>query len=281
MRKNNKELNIFNLSFLDVICGAMGAFLIVMVILLPYYKKETKDFLKTIGELRQELAETSQRLSEAEKELAKARKEQKKQITASLFGLALREKKIVVLLDLSGSLSADPVISKNNPCIGCIETLQQTVEEIISVLDDTFQAGLIGFHSTPPSYSNPRLLFWPKEGEIESMNHSGKSFFIAEAKKWLQKVKGGTPTQAALLTALDYPAGAILLLTDGNPTIPEEESWEKVVEVVTEKNRLRSEPMAIHTIAIGRYQDEPKFVDFLGALSRKNKGSYFAKFAPP
>ena len=66
MRKNNKELNIFNLSFLDVICGAMGAFLIVMVILLPYYKKETKDFLKTIGELRQELAETSQRRLHAE-----------------------------------------------------------------------------------------------------------------------------------------------------------------------------------------------------------------------
>ena len=202
MRKNNKELNIFNLSFLDVICGAMGAFLIVMVILLPYYKKEAKDFLQTIGELQQELAETSQRLSEAEQELAKARREREKQITASIFGLELKGEKIVVLLDLSGSLSPDLVITKNNPCIGCIETLQQTIEEIIDSLDETFQAGLIGFHSPPPSYPNPVLKFWPKEGEIESMSNSGKSEFIEEARKWLQNVQGGTPTQSALLTAL-------------------------------------------------------------------------------
>jgi len=32
---SNRELNILNMSFLDVICGAMGAFLIVMVITDP------------------------------------------------------------------------------------------------------------------------------------------------------------------------------------------------------------------------------------------------------
>jgi len=268
------------MSFLDVICGAMGAFLIVMVILLPYYKKEAKEYFQIIGELKKDLAETSQRLSEAEQELAKAKREREKQITASIFGLELKGKKMVVLLDLSGSLSSDFVIAKNNPCIGCIETLQQTIEEIIDSLDETFQAGLIGFHSPEPFYPKPVLLFWPKEGGIESMSNSGKFEFIEEAKKWLQNVKGGTPTQSALLTALDYPADAILLLTDGAPTIPDH-PWKNVINVVTEKNSLRSKPMAIHTVAIGRYQDKPDFVDFLRALSLKNKGDHFAKFAPP
>ena len=74
MRARNREFNILNMSFLDVICGAMGAFLIVMVILMPYYKKEAQDFLQSIGNLKQELAETTQRLEETETELDRAEK---------------------------------------------------------------------------------------------------------------------------------------------------------------------------------------------------------------
>ena len=74
MRAKNREFNILNMSFLDVICGAMGAFLIVMVILMPYYKKEAQDFLQSIGNLKQELTETSQRLEETETELDRAEK---------------------------------------------------------------------------------------------------------------------------------------------------------------------------------------------------------------
>ena len=74
MRAKNREFNILNMSFLDVICGAMGAFLIVMVILMPYYKKEAQDFLQSIGNLKQELAESSQRLEETETELDRAEK---------------------------------------------------------------------------------------------------------------------------------------------------------------------------------------------------------------
>ena len=52
MKPRNREINIFNLSMLDVISGAMGAFLIVMVILLPYYKKETIDYERELRESR-------------------------------------------------------------------------------------------------------------------------------------------------------------------------------------------------------------------------------------
>lgn len=37
---------------LDVISGAMGAFLIIMVILLPFYKKDAVDFEKEARALR-------------------------------------------------------------------------------------------------------------------------------------------------------------------------------------------------------------------------------------
>jgi F0F1-type ATP synthase membrane subunit b/b' len=332
MRPRNREFNILNMSFLDVICGAMGAFLIIMVILMPYYKKEAKDFVQSIGKLRQELAKssqrleetetklgraeeksreleqehqkaksknqeltekaqsqnqeldkTSQRLEETELELAKVRRELNQQINASLFGLAIREKKIVVLLDLSGSLSEyEDIAGKGNPCIGCVEKLLLSIKEIANKLDETFEIGLIGFHAPPLSYE-PLLLYWPAPGKIKSMDNQGKSSFIAEADSLLKNVKGGTPTQDALLRALDYPAHEIILLTDGNPTVPHQD-WEDVVEVVTQKNKQRPKlglkPMVIHTVAVGRYNDNRSFVSFLLDLSTKNNGNYVAKFAP-
>lgn len=73
MKPRNREINIFNLSMLDVISGAMGAFLIIMVILLPYYKKETIDYQRELQQSRAaeetarkaaQAAETSQRAAE-------------------------------------------------------------------------------------------------------------------------------------------------------------------------------------------------------------------------
>ena len=73
MKPRNLEINIFNLSMLDVISGAMGEFLIVMVILLPYYRKETIDYRRELQQFRAaevtartaaEAAEAAQRAAE-------------------------------------------------------------------------------------------------------------------------------------------------------------------------------------------------------------------------
>ena len=37
MARRDREINIFNIAFLDVITGAMGAFVLLVVILAPYY----------------------------------------------------------------------------------------------------------------------------------------------------------------------------------------------------------------------------------------------------
>ncbi len=41
MKPKNREVNIFNLSMLDVISGALGAILMVMIVLFPFYGRET------------------------------------------------------------------------------------------------------------------------------------------------------------------------------------------------------------------------------------------------
>ncbi len=39
MKPRNREINIFNMSLLDVLCGALGAFCFLMLALFPYYTK--------------------------------------------------------------------------------------------------------------------------------------------------------------------------------------------------------------------------------------------------
>ncbi len=64
MKPRNREVNIFNMSMLDVISGALGAILIVMVVLFPHYNKEGSP---------EEIAALKKRLEEAEKDAKKGR----------------------------------------------------------------------------------------------------------------------------------------------------------------------------------------------------------------
>lgn len=50
-RRRNREINIFNMSLLDILCGALGTFCFMMIALLPYYKPPGKE--KDIRESQQ------------------------------------------------------------------------------------------------------------------------------------------------------------------------------------------------------------------------------------
>ena len=66
MRPRHREISTLSLSMLDVIAGAMAAFLILVVILLPYYGKETVNQDALIAELRQAAAEAQAQRAAAE-----------------------------------------------------------------------------------------------------------------------------------------------------------------------------------------------------------------------
>ena len=66
MMRRQREIATLSLSMLDVIAGAMAAFLILMVILLPYYGKETVNQEGLIAELRRAVAKAQAAQSAAE-----------------------------------------------------------------------------------------------------------------------------------------------------------------------------------------------------------------------
>jgi type II secretory pathway pseudopilin PulG len=60
MRARTREVQIFNMSLIDILCGALGAFCFMMLVLLPYYKPANED-------LRKQEANTQDLLNELEK----------------------------------------------------------------------------------------------------------------------------------------------------------------------------------------------------------------------
>jgi hypothetical protein len=57
MKSRNREINIFNMSLLDILCGALGAFCFMMLTLLPYYHPPGEDFKKVTEEQKKMLDE--------------------------------------------------------------------------------------------------------------------------------------------------------------------------------------------------------------------------------
>src|SRR5437868_12943491 len=90
MRARAREINIFNMSLIDILCGALGAFCFMTLVLLPYYKppgnatdlhdqeQQTQDLLKELEKFKdvvkdsttaQQLAEMLQKLEDQVKQL--------------------------------------------------------------------------------------------------------------------------------------------------------------------------------------------------------------------
>lgn len=68
MKSRNREINVFSLSMVDMISGAMGAFLIIMIILSQYYKSDPNNS-KSIAELQQELERAERHLDKIQQYL--------------------------------------------------------------------------------------------------------------------------------------------------------------------------------------------------------------------
>ena len=69
MRARRREINIFNMSLLDILCGALGAFCFMMLVALPYYKpsrsnpqlvedqEKTRELLRELEKLKEKMGD--------------------------------------------------------------------------------------------------------------------------------------------------------------------------------------------------------------------------------
>ena len=68
MRLRSKEINVFNMSALDLFASALGAFILITLVLFPYFPN-TGDSQERVDEVKAQLAETETRLEQTGAEL--------------------------------------------------------------------------------------------------------------------------------------------------------------------------------------------------------------------
>lgn len=109
MRKRSREINIFSMSALDLFASALGAFILIAVVLFPYFPN-TGDSPERVAEVKKELAEVQAEL-EKEKEEHEATKRalsqcetEKQGCESELKSVKFPHLDIVIALDVSGSM---------------------------------------------------------------------------------------------------------------------------------------------------------------------------------
>jgi len=304
MRSPNRETSVFTTSAIDLFASALGAFILLVMILFPYYRNAGDDaaFSRTqeIQELRrlasgevanlladQQVAQSEiQDLNESnrgiEAQISRIRKQladiktqladkpvpvpepmeeiieetEPEALTAgvefSILGLATEAKSFVIVVDMSGSM------------LSYTDLMIKSVLELLEPLDDSNEFAIIGYQGNP----SPVLWTYPDQGGLARgtpQNLDGARGFIQSLAR---RFAGSTPTHYAILSAMQYPAKAIILLSDGEP----DNAPGFIIQDVTGLNRYENKE--IHTVAIGDYTQNRGLVMFLQTLARQNGGDF-------
>ena len=101
MKLRNREVNVFSMSALDLFASAMGAFMFLAIIALPFFPN-TGDSPERIAEIKEELEETQAKLEAESKEKEEIQKELTEEKSTAKISFPTLD--IVIALDTTGSM---------------------------------------------------------------------------------------------------------------------------------------------------------------------------------
>ena len=314
MRSNRRSISVFSISALDLFAAALGAFILIVLVLFPYYKKggtdqsmeELEELVKkrrlvassTQSEMSQiraiqaeirlldkqylttkeEMSTIEDRIREVQKQTAEIEipdppplprpdpepvpepepvelppRSTNQGVEFSILGLATLKKEVVIVVDMSGSMKAH----RSN--------IERALNEILDVLKPDNRFAIIGYRGGP-SYDT-----FPRGGRFTRADAGT----ISQARSFVsglsRKFGGGTPTQAAMVRALNMRPEAMILISDG---APDDGTPGEIIANVSNRNRGRAE---IHTVAIGDYTQDKALTIFLQELANRNRGDFVGR----
>ena len=309
MRSRNRGFEVFSLSAIDLFASAMGAFIVITIILMPDYQKEVRSqgdlqFLEELaGKTQAELDESETGMTAILKALRAAQ--------ARARELAAEEDTVSSEIE---SLEAERQARKDQPpppppepeeVVEDIERkevsfrflgLKTRKTRILFMIDmnkyladhqalvrdtviramDSLQAGyefaFLGFQQLD---SGPRYYHWPENNRLVKVSKSSRS----QAIRFLNSLAGDFRGSSSLLGAFEesasIPVDAIILFSDGlpNPEFNNNLSSTRLVRALTLANTGNRE---IHTVTVGDYFKYQGTVEFMEALARANSGSFLA-----
>ena len=309
MKMRRRNFEIYYLSAVDLFASAMGAFIIITIILMPDYQKEVRsqgdlEFLEELaGKTQALLKETEQGKKDILEALrsAQTRHEEmqaEQEVVSSELETLEAEQQArndeppppppspVVTPDTEGSnqvtfrflgLKTDKkrvlfLIDMNSYLAGHERLVRRTVIRAMDSLQTGYRFGILGFQQLD---SGPKYYRWPADGSLASMTDSNRS----EATGFLQSLSRQFKGSSSLLNAFDEafssPADAIILFSDGlpNPDFNNGLSPGRLVRSITVSNSRGQE---IHAVTVGDYFKYRGTVEFMESLARANAGGFMA-----
>ena len=314
MRSNRRNVSVFSISALDLFAAALGAFILIVLVLFPYYKKGgTDQSMEELEELVQkrrlvasstqsemsqiraiqaeirllnkqyrttetEMSTVEDRIREVQKQTAEIEipdppplpqpdpepvpepepvieppRSTNQGVEFSILGLATTKKEVVIVVDMSGSMRAHT------------GNVEQALNEILDVMKSDNRFAIIGYRGGPTYDTFPRSGSFTR-ADPATLDQA-RSFVSGLSRRF----GGGTPTQAAMVRALNMRPEAVILLSDGSP---DDGSPGEIIANVSNRNRGRAE---IHTVAIGNYTQDKALTIFLQELANRNGGDFVGR----
>jgi len=128
-RKKNREINIFSMSALDLFASALGAFIIITIIVLPYYLKTDRTLKDKLNIAKQKLNIEKTKHQHTKKSLAKAKK-------SAQSNLKIVNLDIVFVLDVTGSMGDS---------IAGLRTHLTSIVRVLRKVSTTLNIGFVAF----------------------------------------------------------------------------------------------------------------------------------------
>lgn len=304
MRRPNRETAVFTTSAVDLFASALGAFILLVMLLFPYYRNAGDDSAYAqildimeqrdlnAGELAALLASRKQSKTELEQQNEvnrgiEQRLSRKRTLLADLKtqlaelpapapqpveevipepepAAAVASDEFSILGLASNAKSFVIVIDMSGSMMAYSDLMIKSVLEILQPLDETNQLAIVGYQG------DPAPVLWNYPGPDTLMRGTPENLRQARefARGLANRFSGSTPTYVALKAALQFKSDAIILMSDGQP----DNNPNFIIQDITNENRFTR--IEIHTVAIGDYTSNRGLVMFLQTLAQNNYGDF-------
>ena len=298
MKKRSREINIFSMSTLDLFASALGAFMLITIVMLPFFpnlnisgreeaelrqakiklEQATAELEQVKVELQQATAQSERDRATLDRQTAKLEREKtqleramakipqtKSQLEKQVAALQQEIDDTTVLLGIRTKAKKFVFVIDMSSSIYQPEQhdyrqfIALSMQDILAAFKSEIEVRLIGFQGAD------LLHYWPQDEGYFQVKKDTRDRVVSLVKNWMKSIGGGSPTRVALLAALELHPEEIILLSDGAPT----EDWQVVVQAVTAENKQK---IPIHAVAVGNYTADRDFIDFLVQLTEQNNG---------
>jgi len=309
MKSRRRIFEVYSLSAVDLFASAMGAFIIITIILMPDYQKEVRsqgdlEYLEELAGKTQAMLDETEEGSKniLEALLAAQTRQQKLQaeqavVSSELETLNAKQQarndqppppppSPVVTPEKEGSnqvtfrflgLKTDRkrilfLVDMNAYLAGHEALVRRTVIRGMESLQTGYEFAILGFQQQD---SGPKYYRWPADGSLVDMSDRSRSDAIGFLRGLSGKFEGASSLVSAFNTAFQSPAEAIILISDGlpNPAFNNNLSGGTLVRAITMSNARGKE---IHAVTVGDYFKYRGTVEFMESLARANSGGFLA-----